>query len=113
MLQQSSGKTLSIGLCVSLVVAFLAIAVLLSYTEPAVAQQTSTETAPSTPTLTAQVGEGAVDLSWTEVTGATRYELWVWESVNGWEQIGGVWWVPMSGPRNGKNKVHPDGCFRQ
>ena len=89
MLQQSSGKTLSIGLCVSLVVAFLAIAVLLSYTEPAVAQQTSTETALSTPTLTAQVGEGAVDLSWTEVTGATRYELWVWESANGWQQLGG------------------------
>ena len=23
-----------------------------------------------------------------------------------------LWWVPMSGPRNGKNKVHPDGCGR-
>ena len=23
-----------------------------------------------------------------------------------------VWWVPLFGPRNGKNKVHPDGCGR-
>ena len=26
--------------------------------------------------------------------------------------LGAVWWVPMSGPRNGKNKVHPDGCCK-
>ena len=30
-----------------------------------------------------------MELSWTTVHGATRYELWVWDSVNDWRQIGG------------------------
>ena len=38
---------------------------------------------------TATPAAGAVELSWTEVTGAARYELWVWDAANGWQQIGG------------------------
>ena len=39
--------------------------------------------------MTAQAAEDGVELSWTTVHGATRYELWVWDSVNDWRQIGG------------------------
>ena len=41
------------------------------------------------PVLTAQAAEDGVELSWTTVHGATRYELFVWDSVNEWRQIGG------------------------
>ena len=41
------------------------------------------------PVLTAQAAEDGVELSWTTVHGATRYELFVWDSVNDWRQIGG------------------------
>ena len=44
---------------------------------------------PSVPSLTAVAGEGAVDLSWTAVTGAPRYVLMSWSSATCWEQIGG------------------------
>ena len=44
---------------------------------------------PSAPVLTAQAAEDGVELSWTTVHGATRYELFVWDSVNDWRQIGG------------------------
>ena len=43
----------------------------------------------SAPVLTAQAAEDGVELSWTTVHGATRYELFVWDSVNDWRQIGG------------------------
>ena len=43
----------------------------------------------SAPVLTAQAAEDGVELSWTTVHGATRYELFVWDSVNQWRQIGG------------------------
>ena len=44
---------------------------------------------PAGPVLTAAVKKNAVALSWTAVQDATRYELWVWDSVNNWMQIGG------------------------
>ena len=37
--------------------------------------------------LTAQVTEGEVELSWGTVSGAVRYELWVWTSSDGWQQL--------------------------
>jgi len=41
-------------------------------------------------TLTATVSAGAVELSWTAVSGAVRYELWTWwDEETGWQQIGG------------------------
>ena len=43
----------------------------------------------SAPVLTAQASEDGVELSWTTVHGATRYELFVWDSVNEWRPIGG------------------------
>ena len=43
----------------------------------------------SVPALTAEAAESAVEVSWTAVGGAARYELWVWDRVNDWAQIGG------------------------
>ena len=43
----------------------------------------------SVPVLTAQAAEDGVELSWTTVHGATRYELLVRDSVSHWRQIGG------------------------
>ena len=45
--------------------------------------------APSVPSLTAVAGEGAVDLSWTAVSGAQRYVLMAWSSATCWERLGG------------------------
>ena len=60
----------------------------------------ATATATPTPTaasgsslpssLTATPAAGAVELSWTEVSGAVRYDLWTWwDAAIGWQQIGG------------------------
>ena len=47
--------------------------------------------APSVPQLTAQAGANAVELRWTEVSGAARYELMVWwDAGTGWQPIGGA-----------------------
>ena len=44
----------------------------------------------SCPVLTAEAAERAVNLTWTEVAGAARYELWSWRNAEtGWQQIGG------------------------
>ena len=41
------------------------------------------------PVLTAEaVDATTVELSWTAVDGAARYELWAWDSVNGWRPLG-------------------------
>ena len=52
---------------------------------------TSTSTSPastlSTPVLTAEAGEGEVELSWEAVAGAARYELRVWTSTDDWQQL--------------------------
>ncbi len=57
---------------------------------PAPAQDNSPESPLSAPALSAQAAAGAVNLAWTEVAGADRYELisW-WEADGGWQQIGG------------------------
>ena len=55
-------------------IALLAVAVFLFFYATGSAQP-----AISVPALTAQSSSGAVDLSWTAVTGAERYELWVWD----------------------------------
>ena len=89
MLQPRNGLTTLLGPGGWLSIALLAVAVFLFFTQLASAQQTSTQPAISVPALTAQSSSGAVDLSWTAVTGAERYELWVWDSVNEGRYIGG------------------------
>ncbi|MDE0199489.1 MAG: hypothetical protein OXH93_00230 [Caldilineaceae bacterium] len=43
------------------------------------------------PQLTAQAGTGAVELRWTEVSGAVRYELMTWwDAGTGWQPLGGA-----------------------
>ena len=78
--------TFMVGLSVWLVVVLLTATAILSYTAPASAQQTSTL---ATPALTATASANGIDLSWTEVTGAARYQLWTWTNVDLWRQIGG------------------------
>ena len=40
------------------------------------------------PALTAEAGTGQVTLTWQAVTGAVRYELWVWwDSATGWQRL--------------------------
>ena len=42
----------------------------------------------SAPALTAKAGDSVVELTWTPVTGAVRYELWVWrDSASGWQRL--------------------------
>ena len=68
----------------------LSIVALLSSLNPSAAQQSSPPSTLSTPELSAQAAEGAIELSWTAVTGAARYELWTWwNAETGWQQIGG------------------------
>ena len=43
----------------------------------------------SAPALTAEAGEDAVELRWQAVPGAVRYELLVWTSADGFQEIGG------------------------
>ena len=62
-----------------------------STTPTATPTATPTTTPPALPApgLTAQPTAGAVDLSWDAVTGAVRYELWVWTEADDWQDIGG------------------------
>ena len=76
MLRQRNALTFVVGLGVWLAVFLSAATAILSFTDQVSAQQSSTESMLSTPTLSAQAGENRVDLSWTAVTGAARYELW-------------------------------------
>ncbi len=70
------------------VVAFLfAFAAALPGASAALAQQASPLPAPE---LTAEPAGRAVNLTWTAVEGAARYELWSWrDAETGWQQIGG------------------------
>ena len=74
-----------------LAVILLAVAASLLYTNLVTAQESSTEATLSAPALTAEAGEGegAVELRWEAVTGAARYELLVWTSADGFQDIGG------------------------
>ncbi len=87
MSKQRNAAILAVGLSAWLAVALLAAAAVLFLTNQAAAQ--STDSSPSTPALTAEAGDDGVDLSWTAVTGAARYELWAWTSADGWYDIGG------------------------
>ena len=54
------------------------------------AQTNEPDPAPAAPTITAQaLGETTIHLSWNAVQDAARYELWAWDNVNEWRQLGG------------------------
>ena len=90
MLRNHHTVTSFIGITVWLaVVAALAATGLLLLATQASAQQDATESTLSTPTLTAQTGENGVELRWTTITGATRYDLYAWTSADGWQRLGG------------------------
>ena len=57
---------------------------------------------PDEPTLTATAsGTDTIDLSWNDVDTAARYELWAWDSVNEWQQLGGATLAGTSYPHTG------------
>ena len=84
MLWQGKAGTVLRGVGVWLAVALLSVGVSILYTKLVSAQESSTEAA-----LSARATERGVELSWTAVQGASRYALWVWDSVNDWRQLGG------------------------
>ncbi len=51
------------------------------------ATATATAMTLSVPALTAEAAESAVELSWTAVSGAARYDFWVWDRVNEWRRL--------------------------
>ena len=53
------------------------------------ASPTADLTPPAVPTLSGHATANGVELSWTAEEGAARYELWVWDSASGWQQLGG------------------------
>ena len=74
----------------------VAIALALSFAAAAAApnpiardlQQQSAEPALPAPALTAQPAADAVELRWTEMPGAARYELWIWKNEEtGWQLV--------------------------
>ncbi len=70
-----------------LLASLLAVTAFLTGPGPALAQQDATLPAPQ---LTAQASDRAIELTWTAVAGAARYELWSWwDAGAGWQQIGG------------------------
>ena len=71
--------------CTTLAALILALAAALLHTASSTAQQPSLPA----PALTAHPAGGAIELTWTEVSGASHYELWAWTSDAGWQQFGG------------------------
>lgn len=72
--------------------AFLIVVVMVSWSMPSggtVRAQPLQQEALESPTLTAAAsGATAIDASWMPVTGAVRYELWVWlDDETGWQQL--------------------------
>ena len=73
--------------CTTLAATLLAVVVILSLTNPSAAQQTSPL---PPPVLSAKAKAGAVELSWTDVPGAQRYQLiYWWDAATGWQPTGG------------------------
>ena len=71
-----------------LLLAILVAPVLLSLlADSASFAQTGSAAAIDAPALTAEAGESAIELSWTAVSGAARYELWAWSTVGGWHRL--------------------------
>ena len=82
--RQRNRMPFMVGLSVWSAVVMLAVSAILYFTDLVSAQQTSTL---SVPVLSAQAEEGKIELSWTAVTDAARYELWTWNSADGWQQL--------------------------
>ena len=68
---------------------FAALASLSFYPDSPTYAQTETAETLAVPALTAtSTGTNTVELSWTAVTGAVRYELWAWpDGATGWQRL--------------------------
>ena len=91
-------KMMEVLVCrrVWLAMAFLVFAPILYFANLASAQETSTTSTPSAPTLTAQSVSGGIDLNWQAVQSAVRYELWAWTSADGFQQLDDGAWTDTS-----------------
>ena len=76
--------------CTTLAAIILAVVAIILHFSASAAQQDSPASPLPAPSLLAKPTVGAVELSWTEVSGAQRYQLdsW-WEDLTDWQQIGG------------------------
>lgn len=80
-----TGRPLAFLLLVAIVAAVVSLSF---YPDSVTYAQTETSETLEIPVLTAMsTGTNTVELSWTEVTGAVRYELWAWDSVTGWQGL--------------------------
>ena len=71
-----------------LAAALLATTAVLVYANLVWAQQTSTEATVPAPSLTAEADNGTVELNWTAVADAARYELLTWWNADtGWQKL--------------------------
>ena len=96
MLRQRKMMKVLVSRRVWLAMAFLAIAPILYFANLASAQESSTTSTPSAPTLTALPVSGGIDLNWEAVQSAERYELWAWTSADGFQQLDDGAWTDTS-----------------
>ena len=96
MLRQRKMMKVLVSRRVWLAMAFLAIAPILYFANLASAQESSTTSTPSAPTLTALSVSGGIDLNWEAVQSAERYELWAWTSADGFQQLDDGAWTDTS-----------------
>ena len=76
--------------CTTVAALLLAVVAFWLRTNPSAAQQTAPPSTLPAPELTAQAADDAVELTWSTVPGAVRYELWTWwDTETGWQQLGG------------------------
>ncbi len=96
MLRQRNMMKVLVSRRVWLAMAFLAIAPILYFANLASAQERSTTSTPSAPTLTALSVSGGIDLNWEAVQSAERYELWAWTSADGFQRLDDGAWTGTS-----------------
>ena len=58
-----------------------------SWSERIFATTEASQSSLAPPALTAEPGEGLIELSWTPVSGASSYELWTWTSAEDWQRL--------------------------
>ena len=80
--------TKSSGLAPVLAALIAALTLLFPHATRLAIAQTESSTALPPPVVTATAaGAHAIDLSWTAVPGAVRYELWTWTDAAGWHRL--------------------------
>ena len=88
MKDETRRPTKSSGLAPVLAALIAALTLLFPHANRLAIAQTESSTALPAPVVTATAaGAHAIDLSWTAVPGAVRYELWTWTDAAGWHRL--------------------------